>query len=131
LHRCDDIHIPGAAAQVARKRSHNLRLARIRIATQQINACHDHARGAKAALQRMALGKGTLDRVGDSSGGSAGLSTRSASRKSLDRDNAAAVGLDCKKTTGLDRLSIEMDRAASALAGVAANVGACESKTVA
>src|SRR6185436_13785841 len=51
LHRLDDLHIAGAAADVAAERFHDLVVARMRIGAQQPGGRHDEARGAVAALR--------------------------------------------------------------------------------
>src|SRR6266513_4577409 len=53
LDRFDDVHIAGAAAQIALDRLADLLLARVRIRTQQRRRAHQHPRCAIAALQRV------------------------------------------------------------------------------
>src|SRR5687767_285172 len=63
LDRLDDIVIAGAAAQIAIEPLPDLPLRGIRLALEQVDRAHDHARRAEAALQRMVLAKGRLHRV--------------------------------------------------------------------
>src|SRR5262245_66651490 len=51
LDRLDDVHVAGAAAQVAADAPPDLVLARVRVLTEQPGGLHDHPRGAEAALQ--------------------------------------------------------------------------------
>ncbi|KAG1648560.1 hypothetical protein GQR58_029734 [Nymphon striatum] len=50
-HRLDDVVVAGATAEVALEAFTNLIFARVRNLVEQAGCCHDHARGAVAALQ--------------------------------------------------------------------------------
>src|ERR1700687_1965818 len=50
LHRLDDLHVAGAAAEVARQRLADLGFGRARAASQQPLGGHDHSRRTEAAL---------------------------------------------------------------------------------
>src|SRR5665811_2594187 len=62
LHRLDDFHGAGAAADIAAERFKNLRLARIGILPQQTGRNHDEAGRAIAALRAELLVKSALHR---------------------------------------------------------------------
>ena len=55
--------IPRAAAEVTFQTVANVRFSGIGVLVQQIHSGHDHARGAEAALQAVALVEGGLHRV--------------------------------------------------------------------
>src|SRR5262252_4361405 len=57
LHRLDDVHVAGTAAQVARDRLANLLLARVLVAREERARRHEHSRCAEAALQAVLLGE--------------------------------------------------------------------------
>src|SRR5215470_16713272 len=96
LHRLDDVHVAGAAAQVARDRLADLLLARILVLREQRARRHQHARSAEAALQAVLLGEALLHRV-----------ELAALLQSLDRGDARAVGLHGEHGAGLDRVAVE------------------------
>src|ERR1700740_66519 len=60
-HRLDDVHVAGAAAEVARDRLPDLRLAGMGVRLQQRITGHQHARRAVAALQAVLLPEAFLD----------------------------------------------------------------------
>src|SRR5579863_900492 len=61
LHRLDDVHVTGAAAEVAGDRLADLQLAGIGVALQQRVARDHHARRAETALQTVLLPEAVLD----------------------------------------------------------------------
>src|SRR5215831_12827995 len=113
LHRLDDVHIAGAAAQVARDRLADLLLARVLVAREERAGGHEHSRRAEAALQTVLLGETLLHRV-----------ELASLLQSLDRGDARAVGLHRENGAGLDRVAVEVDRARAAVRGVAADMRA-------
>jgi hypothetical protein len=52
-------------------------------------------------------------------------------RKAFDRGDFQAVGLDGEHGAAFDRLTVDMDDTGAALAGVAADMGACQAKVIA
>src|SRR3974377_413694 len=63
LDRLDDVHVPGAAAEIAGDRVADLRLRRIRRASEDRDARQHHPRRAVAALQTVLLPETLLNRV--------------------------------------------------------------------
>src|SRR5262245_8280240 len=63
LHGLDDVHVPRAAAEVARDGLPDLVFAGARVPLQQRAARHHHARRAVAALQAVLLPEAFLDRM--------------------------------------------------------------------
>src|SRR5262245_41233834 len=61
LHRLDDLHIAGAAADVAAERLADLRFGRARVAAQEAGRSHDEARRTVAALGAQLLVEAALD----------------------------------------------------------------------
>ena len=68
---------------------------------------HDHARGAKAALERLGVEKRLLHRMEFAVAG-----------QPLERGDLAALGPEGGNEATVDRLAIEPDRAGAAIAGV-------------
>src|SRR6266540_7412982 len=62
-HRANDARVGAAAAKVVGERRTHVRLARPRIAIEQLFRRHDHATNAVAALRRLLLDEGTLQRM--------------------------------------------------------------------
>src|SRR5215217_1735585 len=100
LDRLDDVDIPGAATEVAGDRLTDLQLGRTRVARQQRDARHHHARRAEAALESVLLPEPFLDRV-----------ELPILLQSLHRLNLPPIRLNREDRTGLHRSSIEQDRA--------------------
>src|SRR5256886_16464475 len=119
LHRLDDVHVPGAPAKVAFEAPADLVLGRVRVLRQQVGRGHDEPGRAVAALQAVLVPEGLLDRVQLAIFGHA-----------LDRRQALALGLDGEHRAALHRLAVDVDRAGAALAGIAADVRACEPEVV-
>src|SRR5215510_4645542 len=63
LDRLDDVHVAGAAAQIARDRVTDVRLGRTGVAPEQRHARHHHARRAVPALQPVLLPEALLNRM--------------------------------------------------------------------
>jgi len=74
---------------------------------------HDHAGGAKAALQAMLVPEGLLERVQGRALG-----------ETLDRRDPRSVGLDREHRARLHTVSVNFDGARAAVARIAADVGA-------
>ena len=68
---------------------------------------HDHARGAKAALERLGIEKRLLHRMELAVGG-----------QPLERGDLAVLGPERGNQATVDRLAVEPDRARAAIAGV-------------
>src|SRR5689334_2359336 len=115
LDRLDDVVVAGAPAEVAFQLVTDLLLARRRVALQHLAGGHDHARRAEAALQTVLLPEALLDGMQLTVLGQA-----------LDRGDLGAVGLHGEQGARLHRLAVHEDGAGAALAGVAADVGACQ-----
>src|SRR2546423_7279304 len=110
----DDVHVTGAAAEVALEALADLVVGRARVLLQQVRGGHDEAWRAVAALEAVLVPERLLDRVQRAVRG----------RHALDRLDLVAVGLDSEERARLDRLAIHVHRAGAALAGVAADVRA-------
>jgi hypothetical protein len=87
------------------------------VAIDQIDRRHDHTGRAKAALQRMMFPESLLYGVK--------LVPHS---EALDCSHLCAIGLNGKHRAGLNRCSINMNDAASALRGVAPDMGSGQAK---
>src|SRR5260370_27185796 len=109
----DDVHVPGAAAQVAADRFADLRLAGALVAREQRVPRHQHARRAVAALQPVLLPETFLH------GMQLGVLL-----KAFDRGHLAALGLHREHRARLDRLAVEQHRARPTVRGVEADVRA-------
>lgn len=118
-YRFDNIHITGATAKVALQRMHNIFIAWLGIGAQKTSGGHDHAGGAKTALQAMALGEGLLDRV------QIGVLTQA-----FHGADVATIGLQRKDCAGLDRDTVHQNVTTTALRRIAANMGAGEAEIV-
>ena len=108
---CDDVVVPGAAAEVALEALANRRLVGRRTALDQADRGEHHARRAVAALERVMVVERLLDRME--------LAVR---REPLDRGDLHAVGLDAEHRAGLHRLAVHEHRARAARRRVAADV---------
>src|SRR5207248_2987853 len=110
LDRLDDVHVAGAAANVARDRPTDLFLARVGVALEQRRAHQHHARRAEAALQAVLFVEAGLDRR-----------QGRALREALDSHDVAALHLDREQRARLDGFAIEERRARAAAGRVAAD----------
>src|SRR5258708_25070482 len=120
-YRFDDAVIAGAATQVAVQFGADLSLARLRVASDQIDGAHHHPRRAVAALQAVMVPERRLHRV------HAAVGTRYA----LDGDDIGAVSLRCKHVAALHRVAVHVYGTGAALRGVAADVRAREAQGIA
>ena len=120
LHGLDDVHVAGAAAEVAGDGLADLVLARVLVALQQRVAGHHHAGRAVAALQPVLLQEALLDRV-----------ELAVLLQPLDGHDLAAVGLHGQHGARLHGHAVEQHRAGAAVGGVAADVGAGEPEDLA
>src|ERR687888_802740 len=117
----DDVLVAGAAAEVALEPAPDLRVGQpVAVRAEELDAGHDHPRRAEAALERVALPEGLLQRM-----------ELAALREALDRRDLAAVGLDREHGAGLHRVPVEMDRAGAAERRVAADLRPGEAEVVA
>src|SRR5713226_7196843 len=117
LHGLDDIHVTGAAAQVARDCLADFLLARVLVALEERAGGHQHARGAETALQAVLLGEALLHRM-----------KLAALLQALDRGDLRAVGLHGEHRARFDRVAVQHHGARSAMRGVAADVGSSHAK---
>ncbi len=115
-----DVLVAGAAAELARDHVPDLGLGRIGVAVEQPAGGHQHARGAEAALQAVALHEALLERV-----------ELAALVQVLDGADGAAVGHGGQHGAALDRLAVHPQHARAAVGGVAAPVGAGQAQVVA
>src|SRR5437879_11463166 len=122
LHRVDDVLVARAAAQVPAQRVTDLGFAGGCVVAQERDERHEDAGGAEAALQRVCLAEGALQRV---------ELVRAARREALDRRERCAVRLHRKHQTGAHRLAVEQHGAGAAHAVLAADVGAGEPQVLA
>src|SRR5207248_1303559 len=113
LDRLDDVHVAGAAANVARDRPTDLFLARVGVALEQRRAHQHHARRAEAALQAVLFVEAGLDRR-----------QGRALREALDSHDVAALHLDREQRARLDGFAIEEHRARAAAGRVATDMRA-------
>ena len=120
LDRLDDVHVAGAAAEVAADPLADLRLGRVGVLAEQPGGLHDHPRGAEAALEAVLVPERLLERM---EGGAVG--------HALDGPDLAAVGLDGEHRARLGALAVDVDGARAAVARVAADVGAGQPEVVA
>jgi len=98
----------------------NLFVRRLRIILQQRGDRHDHARCAKTALQRVAIGESLLHGV-----------QFLALREAFDRDDVGPARLHRQHRARLDGAAVDVDRAAAALARIAPDVRAGQLQLVA
>src|SRR5689334_18780744 len=113
LDRLDDVHVAGAAADVAADRPADLVFRRGGVVLEQRGADEHHARSAETALQAMLLVK-------------AGLHGREAGRgcQSLHGRDAATVSLHRELSARLDGFAVDQHRAGAAARGVASDMRA-------
>src|SRR5919109_1713592 len=117
----DDVLVAGAAADVALEPVPDLGLGQpVAVRTEELDAGHDHPRRAEAALERVALPEGLLERM-----------QLAVPRQALDRRDLAAVGLDREHGARLHREPVEVDRAGAAEGRVAADLRPGQPKVVA
>ena len=89
----------------------------IRLPFQKRRRAHRHARGAEAALHRVVLDKGFLDRV-----------KLIAAREPLDGGDSARPDLDGERHAGADRRSVQPDRAGRARAAITGDLRSRETE---
>src|ERR671930_2012899 len=117
----DDVLVAGAAAEVALEPAPDLLVGQpVAVRAEELDAGHDHPRRAEAALERMALPEGLLQRMQLAVVG-----------ETLDRRDLAAVGLDCEHGARLHGAAVEMDRAGAADRRVAADLRPGQAEVVA
>ena len=112
--------IARAPAQVAFEAVANGLFVQVAALIHQIDGAHDHARRAEAALQGVVFVERRLHRV---------QVVRSAN--AFDGGDLRTVGLTGQHRAGLDRGTVEVHHTRTALAGVAADVGAGEAQAFA
>src|ERR1700760_140374 len=118
----DDVVVARATAKIPfHLFTHHLLRQWTRIGLDEVDRRHDHSRRAEAALQGMAAMKGFLHRMQRS------IITCQA----LDGDNVATVCLRRQHGAGFNGSAIEMDDAATALRGIAADMGPSETEMLA
>src|SRR5262249_33224320 len=120
LDRANDVRVARAAAQVALQAFAYLRVARPRIALQQRRGGHEETGCAEAALQPVLVPECLLQRVQLAVGG-----------QSLDGPHMVTIDLDGEYRARLDGPVVQQHRACPALAGIAANVRACQAELLA
>src|SRR5579884_564549 len=111
LNRLDDVHVAGAATEVAGDAEPDLRLGRVGVLVQQRLGGHDHPGRAEAALQPVLLPEALLQGM-----------KLAVLLQPLDGQQLAAIGLDCQQRAGLDVLAVQNDRAGATVRGVTADV---------
>ncbi len=107
--------VAGATAEVAFESFTDFGFGRVRYLIEEGDRCHHHARGAVAALQRMAVHEGLLHGVQFLAVG-----------ETLDGGDALPVGLDGEHGAGLDGLAVQVERAGTAGRRIAADVRTSE-----
>ena len=109
------MRVTGATAEVAIDRVGNLLARGLGISLKQLNAGHDHARGAVPTLQTMPFPESFLHRV-----------QFAILCETFDRGDLGTIRLDCKHRARLDGFALEAHRARAANAGFAADMGPSE-----
>jgi hypothetical protein len=117
LNRFHNILIARAAAQIAGDSPTNVALGWLGILLQECVRRHQHAGSTEPALQTMLLFEAFLQRV-----------KLPFLEESLDRKKVRSIRLDGKHRARLDCLAVKDDGASAAVAGVAANVRACQTE---
>lgn len=112
--------IAGAATEIAFEGVSNLGVAGGGIALDQLKAGHDHARGAKAALEAVFFPEALLHGMKFAEGSD-----------SFDRDDIATVALDGEHGARFDGESIDGDGAGTTERGFATAVGTSEKEVIA
>src|SRR5438067_4366233 len=107
----DDVHVPGAAAQVPGDGLADLRLARVPVAIEERAARQHHSRRAVAALQAVLLPEAFLHGV-----------ELAVLLEALDGSDLMSVGLHGEEGARLHRLPLEQHGAGAAVGGVAADM---------
>src|SRR5688572_19441324 len=120
LHRLDDARVRAAAAQVAGERLPDLVVARALVGREQRGGFHDHAVDAVAALHRLLLDEGLLQRVRPLRGA-----------QPFERDDLLAGGRGHGEATGAHGFSVHVHRTSAALREAAAKARAVEIEIVA
>lgn len=110
-----------AAAQIAVEFRANRGVIEWTLVACKINRAHDHARGAKAALQSVMRAKGFLH----------GVQLTVCLRQAFNRGDGGALGLQRERVAAFDRFAVEQDRTGAALCSVAANVGSGKPQVIA
>src|SRR5207245_2192976 len=119
-HRAENPHVGAAAAEVARERRADLTLSRARRLLQQRRRGHDHAVDAVAALDRLFLDEGLLERMG--------FLDRA---ESLERRDGTADRSRHRGDAGADGVTVQVDGAGAALREAATEARAVELELVA
>src|SRR5487761_2728963 len=109
--RLHDVHVAGAAAEVAGDAVADLVLGRVGVLLQEPGGLHDHPRGAEAALEPVLVQDRLRGRVGGP-----------ALPHPLDRGDLAAVRLDGKHRAALRAATVHRDGAGAARGAVATDV---------
>src|SRR5262245_46383692 len=120
LDRLHDVHVAGAAAEVAADPVADLLLRRVRVLAEQPGRLHDHPGGAEAALEAVLVPESLLERM-----------ERGPVGHPLDRPDLGAVRLDREHRARLGAPAIDVDGARAAVARVAADVRAGQPERVA
>src|SRR5579862_4946987 len=118
--RLDDVVVAGATADIAFETGPDLLLARVLVDAQEIDRAHHHAGRAEAALEGVVLAERRLHRV-----------ELVALGEAFDRHHARPVHLGRQHGAALCRIAVDMDDASTALAGVAADMGAGQTEMLA
>src|SRR6266567_8215375 len=118
--RLDDVVIAGAATQIAVEIRADRRLVGMGNPVEQIDRHHDHSGRAEPTLKSVVLAKCRLHRVEIVAFGQA-----------LDGGDLATRGLRRQHRAGFDRATVEVNDAGTALTGIAADMGPCQSQRVA
>jgi hypothetical protein len=118
--RINDVLVAGAPAEVALEPGANAFLARLWLTLQQFQRAHDHAGGAKAALQRVMLTKRRQQR----------MRHRTRPAQALEGGNGRAVRLDRQDRARLHRAAVQVHRARAALGGVASDMHAGDAEVL-
>src|SRR5947208_11545090 len=111
FNRADDVVVAGATADVAGKLAANFAFARLWMLFEQLTDAHDHAGRAEAALQRVMVLKGRLNRM-----------QAAGRRETLDGGDRRTVRHDGEHRAGFDGMAVDIDRTGAALRGVATDV---------
>src|SRR4029078_20650 len=120
LDRLDDVHVAGAATEVAADALPDLGFVGLRVLAEQPCRLHDHPRRAEAALQAVLIPERLLERV-----------ERRLAGHPLDGLELATIRLAREHRAGLRALAIDVDGAGAAVARVAPDVGAGQPEVVA
>src|SRR4029077_6498867 len=113
--RFDNMFVAGAAAEIARQAFADVIVRGERIFAQEISRGHQHAWGAKAALQGMMRVKRFLQLV-----------HLPDATEALDRFDSAAIGLHRKHQTGTRAVAVYQDRTGATDAVLTTHMGAGE-----